>query len=178
MTVGGQTFTAAPSGFVVDGNTVNPGAGAITVGGTRLSLGPSGELVIGSSTTTLPSVTEGPGRPLDTIGGQFFLAASAGFAIGSQTVAPGGTPVTIDGTIISLGPSGKLLIGSQTTELPSGGGGAEETVGGVVVDAPSPTSSSTVGIGGNSQGSTGSGERVRSSLSNCILVAMAGMLMM
>ena len=172
LTIGGQTFTPSPSGFTVDGQSVQPGANAITVDGARLSLGASGQLVFGSSTTSLPAITAGPATPMVTVGGQTFLAKSAGFAIGSQTLTPGGAAVTVDGTVVSLGPSGKLVVGGQTTTLPSGGGGVEETVGGVVVDAPIATGSS------GSQEFTGDGVRLRFGLPHCLAIAVAGMVMM
>lgn len=80
-----------------------------------------------------------------TVGGQFFFAKSAGFVIGSQAIVSGGAPVTIDSMVVSLGASGKLVIGSEMTTLPSGGSEVEETIGGVVIDAPIATGSSLGG---------------------------------
>ncbi len=54
FTVGGQTFTAKPSGFVIaPGESVMPGGPAVTLGGTVVSLDESGDLRIGSSTVPL-----------------------------------------------------------------------------------------------------------------------------
>ena len=57
FTVGGQTFTAAPTGFVIAGTTLMPGGSAVTISGTVVSLGPSGSLKIGSSTIPLASAS-------------------------------------------------------------------------------------------------------------------------
>ena len=52
FTMAGETFTAAPTGFVVAGKTVALGGSAVTIDGTVVSLGPSG-MQIGSSTIPL-----------------------------------------------------------------------------------------------------------------------------
>lgn len=115
FSVGGQTFTAAPTGFsIAPGTTLSPGGSAVTISGTPISLAPSGSaLVIGSSTMSLPTPT------IFTVGGQVFTAAPAGFALGSTTLTPNGAAATISGTAISLGPSGSLVIGTNTLTLPS-----------------------------------------------------------
>lgn len=61
FTLGGQTFTAKPSGFVIGpGENVMPGGSAVTIGGTVVSLDSSGDLQIGSSTIPLvASPTDG-----------------------------------------------------------------------------------------------------------------------
>ena len=69
--VAGQTFTAAPTGFVLAGQTLSPGGSAITLSGTVVSLGPSG-LQIGSSTIPLATGT-GTGA-----GGDLVLSGLAG----------------------------------------------------------------------------------------------------
>ena len=56
FTVGGETFTAAPTGFAVSGTTLSPNGPAVTIGGTAVSLGPPG-LPIGSSTISLAATT-------------------------------------------------------------------------------------------------------------------------
>ncbi len=52
FTIGGETFTAAPTGFVAAGKTVALDGSAVTIDGTVVSLGPSG-MQIGSSTISL-----------------------------------------------------------------------------------------------------------------------------
>ncbi len=123
----------------------------------------------------MPSIILGPNTPSLTVGGQTFLAASAGLSIGRQTLAPGGAPVTTDG--MSLAPSGKLVKDLQTMTLSADANGIKETIGGVVIDAPFATGSSARQKGVSSQKLMGSGERLRFSLSHCLVIAMAGLLM-
>ena len=110
--VAGQTFTAQPTGFAIDGTTLAPGGSAVTISGTPVSLAPGGTLAIGSSTTALPAQT------VFTVGGQTFTAEPTGFAIASTTLSPG-QAVTISGTVVSLGPSGTLVVGPNTITLPT-----------------------------------------------------------
>ena len=56
FTVGGQTFTAAPSSFVIGSATVSLDGAPVTIAGTVVSLGPSG-LQIGSTTVPLANAT-------------------------------------------------------------------------------------------------------------------------
>lgn len=57
FTIAGETFTAAPTGFVMHSQAIAIGGSPVTIGGTLISLGPSG-LQIGSSTIPLEG-TEG-----------------------------------------------------------------------------------------------------------------------
>ncbi len=112
-TVGGQTFTAAPSGLpiFIDGTTLSPGGSPITISGTVVSLG-NGALQIGSTIMPLPTAPS----ELFTVGGTTFAAAATGFAIDGTSLAPGGSAITISGTVVSLGTAG-LQIGSSTVPL-------------------------------------------------------------
>jgi len=56
FTVGGQNFTAAPTGFAIAGTTLWFDGPAITISGTVISLGPNG-LQIGSSTVPLTAAS-------------------------------------------------------------------------------------------------------------------------
>ena len=59
-----------------------------------------------------------PSQTVFTVGGQTFTAESTGFAIAGTSIFPGHA-VTISGTIVSLGPSGALVVGSETMSLPT-----------------------------------------------------------
>ena len=129
-TVGGQTFTAAPSGLPIsiDGTTLSPGGSPITISGTVVSLG-SGALQIGSTIMPLPTAPS----ELFTVGGTTFAAAATGFAVDGTTIAPGGSAITISGTVVSLGTAG-LQIGSSTiplnaAELTAAAGGLVSGIG-------------------------------------------------
>lgn len=131
-TVGGQTFTAAPSGLPIsiDGTTLSPGGSPITISGTVVSLG-SGALQIGSTIMPLPTAPS----ELFTVGGTSFAAAATGFAIDGTSLAPGGSAITISGTVVSLGTAG-LQIGSSTiplnaAELTAAAGGLVSGIGAV-----------------------------------------------
>jgi len=125
FTVGGQAFTAAPSGFAIGSQTLSPEGPAITLSGTPLSLGSLG-LQIGSSTIFLPSAAP---NSVFTVAGQAFTAAPSGFAIDSQSLSRGGSAITLSGTVVSLGSSG-LQIGDSTISLPSAAPNSVFTVGG------------------------------------------------
>ena len=132
--IGSQTFTANPTGFALDAGSISPdgavettnsktisaGGPAVTVDGTVVSLDPSGVLAIGSSTFTLPNPTPAASvnQPL-VIAGQTITPSGSAFSIAGTTLSPGGPAVTIDGTIVSLQPSGTLIVGSNSFALPT-----------------------------------------------------------
>ena len=117
FTVGGQTFSADPTGFNVAGSRVIPGGTPVILSGTTVSLSPSGVLIIGNSAISLPTQTVVPG--VYTVRGLAITAESSGaIVIDGTTIVPGGLGVTISGTPISLAPSGVLAIGTSTYILP------------------------------------------------------------
>lgn len=118
FTVAGQTFTPNPSAFAIAGTTVSADGPAITVSGTIVSLGQSGALRIGSSTIFLASPPDPAPSKVYTVAGQKFTPNPSAFPIANSIVSAGGPAVTVDGTIISLGHSGALAIGSSTINLP------------------------------------------------------------
>lgn len=85
------------------GSTVKPGP-------SRFSLPPTATAPMESSTAapTHPSTTLT--NPARTIAGQVVTANVQGqYLVGGQTLIPGGTPITISGTVYSLSPSDKTL---------------------------------------------------------------------
>lgn len=107
------------SNYVVDGQTITPGAPAITISGTPISLDPSTKnVVIGTNTIPLEQPPPLP-LPSFTIGNQLLTADSAShYIINSQTLTPGAPAITISGTPISLAPSSSYIaIGSTTIPL-------------------------------------------------------------
>lgn len=105
LTFGSQTFTAdSASDYIIDGQTLIPGAPAITISNTRISLAPdASEAVIGGSTETLLS---GPTLPPIVIGSQTFTANEAGaYVIGSQTVTPGASGIVVPASLLGAGAS-------------------------------------------------------------------------
>lgn len=75
------------------------------------AFGRSGPEVDGSSTMSLPP------QLIFTVGAQTFTANPTGFKVNNAAISPGGAAQTVDGTILSLGHSGILAIGSSTVTL-------------------------------------------------------------
>ena len=113
--VGGETFTANPTGFTVAGSQVLPGGSAVIVSGTTLSLSPSGVLDIGGASIDL--ATQVPSADVINVGGHMFTANPSGFQIDGSSVLPGGIPLTIFGTQVSLDRFGELYVGTSSIDL-------------------------------------------------------------
>ena len=129
--VGGLTFTKSSSNVLVDGKTLSAGGPAATVAGEQVSLASDGRLVVGSVTTNVPTSTNG--GAVFTAGGFAFTEGSSDLVVDGETLFPGGSPVTVAGTQVSLGSDGKLIVGSLTTNLPpSITSGPIFTAGGIV----------------------------------------------
>ena len=121
---GSRSFTAAPTGFAIGGQSVLPGESAVTFAGSTFSLASAGNaIVVNGISTPLPSV------PISIFkaGTQAFTATPTGFSIGTQSISPGGSAVMVDGTLVSLGPS-QLVIGTSTVPL----GSAAQEYGGAL----------------------------------------------
>ena len=115
LVIAGQTITANPSAFSIAGTAISAGGPAATIDGTPIKLGPSGILAIGSSTLTLPILT--PTTSPIIIAGQAINSDQA-ISIAGTPLSVGGPAITTDGTVVSLGPSGLLAVGSSTYTLP------------------------------------------------------------
>lgn len=115
--------TAVPllaGGYIVGNQVLSPGGSAIEVSGTTYSLPVSGNTVIIDGQPT-PVRTFGY-DPVITVGSQAYSAAAASvtpLVIESQTLFPGGSGITISGTIYSLPPSatGEVVINGKTASL-------------------------------------------------------------
>lgn len=120
FTIGGMTFDPNSSGFSVDATKVVSGGSVITVSGKPISLGPSGGLVIDSSTTVLPSVYQPIRNPLSllTVHGTTLAIEPSGLSLVGTFVINSGSPIMTSGTLVSLGSSDELVVGSSTTVLP------------------------------------------------------------
>ena len=116
-TIAGQIFTPNPSGFSIAGTTISANGPAATVGGTIISLAYDGVPRIGSSTISLLSPSDTPSEEVYTVAGQTFTPNPSEFSIAGTTVSAGSPAATINGTLISLQPSGTLVIGSSTISL-------------------------------------------------------------
>ena len=120
ITLGSTVLTAdAASDYIIGGQTLIPGAHAITVSGNTYSLAPSATaLVIGTSTEKLTPQLMGisTGLPVLTIGAaQITANAVSDYAIAGQTLRPGGV-ITVSGTRISLASDDRFLVVGTSTE--------------------------------------------------------------
>lgn len=122
LTINGITILPnTASQYLIDSQTLIPGAPAITISGTRISLAPSASgLVIGSKTLPL---TSGPVLatllPLLSIGNSVITPnAASQYIIAGQTLVPGGPAITVSGTRISLTPKATdVILGASTERL-------------------------------------------------------------
>lgn len=134
LIVGGQVFTANPTGFTVAGTALLPGDAPVVISGTPISLASAGAVIIGDSTLQLPAQTPAP--YVLTAGGQVFTPNPKGFIIAGSTLLPGDAPIVVSGTSFSLGSAGKLVIGSSTINIPIQTPATNViTVGGLVLTA-------------------------------------------
>lgn len=116
--VAGQTITPNSAAFSIAGTTISAGGPAATVDGTVVSLGTSGALAIGSSTYSVPISTPALfANSAIIIAGQTVTPNPSAFPIGGTSISAGGPGVTINGTVVSLHPSGILAIGLSTLAL-------------------------------------------------------------
>ncbi|KAF1829198.1 hypothetical protein BDW02DRAFT_592788 [Decorospora gaudefroyi] len=170
IVVGGSTILAEPtqdaSGninnqnnpsrgptFIVSGQTLAPGASAITVSGTTLSLGPSGSVLIlnGATSTVAASIAPAVAPPTVTVGSEIFFPippSQKKLVIAGQTLSPGGKAITVSGTTLSLAPSAAFVVIDGVTSNIANPAVPSITVGNIVF-SPSPASSQpTFLIGG------------------------------
>ncbi|KAF1808275.1 hypothetical protein P152DRAFT_452965 [Eremomyces bilateralis CBS 781.70] len=161
LVIGGSSTTLTPPGPVTHQGpaiTVGPSilsstlsrSNVTTIAGTTLSIGTSGTIIIGGNTTVLSNPMPGS----ITIGPSTVLSLSNGdIVIGSSTLKPGAV-IAIDGTVISIGTSGTIIVAGRTSVLGTTSGATQTTgVGDYVLSGIGGRLSSSPGVVG-----TGSGE--------------------
>ncbi|PVH97001.1 hypothetical protein DM02DRAFT_658670 [Periconia macrospinosa] len=128
--LGNPIVLGSTSDVVIAGQTLQPGAPAVTLGGNLVSLESSANaIIIGSKTSSLPQVlfpgavaqTQAAAVPLITIGSSTYTAnAATQYYIGpGQILTPGGT-VDLGSTVVSLGPSASfVVVNGQTQTFPA-----------------------------------------------------------
>ncbi len=164
---------------LTNGAVLTPGGAAATFSGTAYAI-PSDDsgLVINGQTVSFP--TETTLQSVITVAGQTFTAAPTGFAIGSQSVALGGTAATVDGTVVSLGSSG-VQIGSQTMPL-TGAQTTEGSLGGLIMSGFGSGEEPAAPTGGGNGSSvvefTGGSSRVRRRLGGWTVGAVMGFIVL
>ena len=150
-TVGGQTVSFGPagSGVEIDGSQLSKG-GTTNLAGNAISYGSAG-LVIGTGTaaSTVPIPNNAAAgtdshpslTPVATVAGQVLSADPSDpdqvILPNGQTVSEGGAAATFDGSRVSVGPGGKLIVagssGSQTITLPTWAAVLTGTASGAII---------------------------------------------
>ncbi|KAL8752289.1 MAG: hypothetical protein Q9184_005781 [Pyrenodesmia sp. 2 TL-2023] len=103
VVINGIPMTAlSRSNYIVGSQTLVPGKPAITVDGTPVSLVVGGTAVVaGGSTIQLSAASASP-AVLDINGVSLTALSGSNYVVGSQTLVPGGTAITVNGTPVSL----------------------------------------------------------------------------
>lgn len=115
ITLGKQTITPNAEGdYIIDSQTLRPAGAQITVSGTTYSLSPSGTALVADGSSHPLPVSE----PAITLpGGQVLTANAAGdYVFSTQTLRPGGHPVTVSGTVVSMASDGQAVVVGGSTE--------------------------------------------------------------
>jgi hypothetical protein len=123
LTIGTQTITPnAQTQYVIAGQTLAAGGEARTISGTTISLAPSATaLVIDGKTSTITPMLVGVYTTVApaalTFNNHVYTTNRAGYIVmgPGTTLVPGGNPVTVDGTILSLVHSGMAVVVQGTT---------------------------------------------------------------
>lgn len=132
------------SAVVIGSQTIQPGGSPITVSGAVFSLEPSGGGVVVNGVSTFPA---------SSLEAEISSIISAPAVLGTQTLVPGGPPVTIGGTTYSLQPTGSNVIvnGASTIPLSSANAAISSAVDGAIGSAiasiigASPTATTVIG---------------------------------
>jgi hypothetical protein len=103
VVIGYQTLTQGESTMINGIPVVVPSDG----GGTRI--------IVGGTTVAINN--EPTGAPVLTVGRNIVTANQQGqFIVGTETLKPGGPAITVDGSTLSLGPSGTIAIVNGVTQ--------------------------------------------------------------
>jgi hypothetical protein len=149
--IGTNPVIVGPSSVVIVGSqTVQPGAPGVTIGGSSISVAPAATAIIVNGHTSALPIVANPDLPTRTIGtigdspvivgpssvvvgtvgsNPVIVGPSSVVVVGTQTLHPGGSVVIVNGSPVSLVPSGNALVvgsaaangaivGTQTTSLP------------------------------------------------------------
>ena len=126
LTIAGQPVVINPSIPTPNNALISPNDPVQTLAGTINNQQQSAASVIENAGASLPSVTLDPnpasGNPVAASGETTTPVISA-LSIAGTTVSAGGPAITVSGTVISLQPSGTLVMGSSTVDLWAAGSG-------------------------------------------------------
>ena len=114
LTVAGKTFVPiSASNYIIGTQTLIPGADAITLDGVTCSIAHSATALISGTSTimlTLKPSFSSPNNVLTVAGTTYTQHSASQYIIGTQTLAPRVTAITVDGSRYSLVPGGGALI--------------------------------------------------------------------
>ncbi|KAL8644751.1 MAG: hypothetical protein Q9210_007093 [Variospora velana] len=157
----GNLFTeVSASRLLVGSETLVIGGSAISFSGTTYSLpADATAVVVDGSSVPVPVPTSSP-KVLVINGASFTDMFGSGFIVGLQTLVPGGSAITVNGTPVSLRPSAtNLVLGWQTATLTASSQASGEIIikdgfssGGLEVPGATNISSVVGFTGGSSQG--------------------------
>ena len=108
---GVQSWADHPSVYSIEGTALTEGSSPVTIRGTRLSLGSQG-LHIGSSVVLYASLAQ-------IAGIQAITGNTQVYSVDNTALIEGAFAITVHGTSVSFGPSGALVVGSSTMQIPS-----------------------------------------------------------
>lgn len=122
LPIGSSRVAANSEGnFVIESQALIPGGSPVTALGRSIYLQPSGSAAVINGNTV--ALDQAP--PVLTLGTQTFeQEKSGGYIISSQTLIPGGAPITVAGTPVSLPPSTSALVFGATTIIHKANSGA------------------------------------------------------
>ena len=110
VNIGASPITAnLNSEYVIGSQTLSPAGAPVTVSGTTYSLASHATAIIING---ISSAIAAPSQlPLLNIGSSFITANSnSEYIVGSQTLTPAGTPITVSGTTYSLAPHAAAIV--------------------------------------------------------------------
>ncbi|KAL8828272.1 MAG: hypothetical protein Q9170_006675 [Blastenia crenularia] len=119
ITVGGQVVTAdSASQFRIGGQTLKPGAAAITANGRTLSLAASGStIVINNQPKNIGHPSPTPLSVITVAGAKITGNSASQYVVGGQTLAAGRPPITVSGQVLSIASSGNAVVFGPSTQV-------------------------------------------------------------
>lgn len=135
ITVGPTVIPVDPTGGVIinPGTTLTRGGAPIVISSTTFSIGDAGLTIISPSTSTKIPFGNGPVTvPLGPGNAPVTLDPAGSLVLGGTTLRPGAPAVTVDGTRMSVGSSGVVLVGpsgaTSTIPIPAGDPSAPQII--------------------------------------------------
>ncbi|KAL1612398.1 hypothetical protein SLS60_000624 [Paraconiothyrium brasiliense] len=119
ITIGPTVFPINPTGGVVveTGTALSSGGASVVISSSTFNIGSGGLTIVSPETSAeIPFGTEPVTVPIGPNSAPVVLdPAASTIIIGGTTLAPGGAPITVDDTILSVGSSGVVVAGPSGT---------------------------------------------------------------